>query len=297
MVSKAYAGRIFLWGGLYFVAAQLSLIGPIAIEEGPSLVWLPAGVGLGLVIRCGYRYWPAIALGSILSIVGASPPAAYVSSVAASHVLEALLGAFLFLRLAKCNPELRSVRDVICLFVLGGVATGLTSVLLSPMDSWFVLPETWNQQGPLMLTGWLERFMGVVIVAPAALVMFRRPFAGFGWREQVRSGATAGLVLFFLALFLSFDRISWQFPYLLEIAAFPFLVWIALRFGTPGAALANLFVFLLVLLGSNYVLDSVPMPLLFPDLLRLPGKIFANSMTSLVVGSDNDELTQKAVIV
>ena len=49
----------------YFLTGYVGLLMP-AVGTNVTLMWLPTGIAVAFLFRAGYRYWPAVSLGSLL---------------------------------------------------------------------------------------------------------------------------------------------------------------------------------------------------------------------------------------
>lgn len=283
-----YLIRVALWAGLYFAAALVSRTGPMVLG-GASFVWLPAGVGLAVILLHGYRYWPAIALGSILSVIRFEPSAAYLVGVTISHVAEACLGAWLLVKCADFRIELERVKDVLGFVVLGAVLATLTSATLITGVIWLTGFGSRGVFFDLWLAMWLSNVMGVLIVTPALLAL-RRVKQRKAWRTEIAE--IAGLAGVLLAAILFSGNSSDSFlsgPHFFEFSAFPIVIWVALRFGMFGASIGNLLIPVVIVVASVIWAGEGDSQRLFVELLWLPGLILVLSITSLVVGAVTDE--------
>ena len=100
-VATAYAASGKL--GLHFAFGTRSV----------TAIWPPTGIALAALVLGGYRLWPAVALGALVTNLDTGVPAVTVLGIVIGNTLEALVGAFLLRRVARFDPGLDRVSDVI----------------------------------------------------------------------------------------------------------------------------------------------------------------------------------------
>jgi integral membrane sensor domain MASE1 len=233
---KRYVARIALVAGAYYGAAKLGL--ELAFHV-PSVtaVWPPTGIALAALILWGRGMWPGVALGAFLANAWTGVPIHTVLGITTGNTLEAVVGAFLLVRVAGFRPSLERVSDVVALAVLGGIVSTIVSATIG-VTSLLVGDEiAASEYGSVWRTWWLGDMGGDLIVAPALLVAATHwPFR----RAPGRPFEAIALVLIlggFVAIEFS-QTTAALYPY----QAFPFLIWAALRFWQPGAVIASLLV-------------------------------------------------------
>ena len=230
-----HLARVAGVAAVYFGAAKLGLDLAFATPS-VTAIWPPTGIALAAVVLWGYRVWPGIALGALLANATLTDVPLYtVLGITVGNTLEALVGGYLLSRFADFRPSLERVRDVVALFVLGGVVSttvsasiGVASLLAGDEIAVGDLDTVWR-------TWWLGDMGGDLVVAPALMVAATHwPFRRVPGRalEAVALGLlVAGVTV------LAFTR---------EIAStfivFPTLIWAALRFWQAGAVIATIIV-------------------------------------------------------
>jgi integral membrane sensor domain MASE1/anti-sigma regulatory factor (Ser/Thr protein kinase) len=230
--SRLYALKVAAVAAVYYGAAKLGL--DLAFSaKSVTAVWPPTGIALAALVLWGYRVWPGVALGALLANAWTGVPFYTVLGITVGNTLEALVGAFLLLRVADFNPSLERVRDVLALVVLAaGVSTtvsatiGVLSLLAGGEIDADAFGTTWR-------TWWLGDMGGDLLVAPAILIAVTHwPYKrapGRALEAAVLALVTAGLSV------LVFTQ-EVGLTYLL----FPPLIFATLRFWQPGAAGASL---------------------------------------------------------
>jgi class 3 adenylate cyclase/integral membrane sensor domain MASE1 len=229
-----YALEIVAVAAAYTASGKLGLDLAFATRN-VTAIWPPTGIALVALVLGGYRLWPAVALGALLTNVNTGVPAVTALGLVAGNTLEALAGAFFLRRVAGFGPGLERVRDVLALVAFGGAIStvlsasiGVTSLLVGGAISWAHVPSLWR-------TWWLGDMGGDLIVAPALLIaVAHRRYRRLPGRSI--EAAVLALVLAAVSV-LVFSR-----PTAIMYLLFPLLIWASLRFWQPGAAVASLLV-------------------------------------------------------
>ena len=206
-----------------------------------TLVWIPSALGLAIVLLYGLKWWPGVALGTLLIVwVRGVPPAIYLL-VPAIDVLE-VVGAYLILRyIVRFRVELDRTVDVIA-FV--AVTLGITLISSTANVAILVGADFLDRERTMQLwsTWWWSHLSGDLIVAPAILTCARRT----GPRHHGTVART--LEGFALAVFGALSVVlvlgTWSPPWAPAIREpyylLPLLLWAGLRFGPRGASLVSL---------------------------------------------------------
>lgn len=219
--------------GAYVGAAKLGL--NLDVSHGViTPVWAPSGIALAALLILGVRYWPAVALGAFVANATGEASVGVAAGITVGNTLAAVAGAFL-VRVLGFRIALDRVRAVLAL-VLGGA---LASTAISATNGVTVVTLAGAREdsyGSAWLLWWFGDAIGVLMVAPAILVLY----------ASRRSRPERPRLLEALALLAALAAVSavvflagaWRYPYLI----FPFLLWAALRFRQVGAAVAALLV-------------------------------------------------------
>jgi anti-anti-sigma factor len=218
----------------YTVSGKLGLRLAFATRS-VTAIWPPTGIALAALVVGGYRLWPAIALGALLTNIDTGVPAVTVLGIVCGNTLEALTGAFLLRRVGDFRMSLERLSDVFSLVVYGAVIStvvsasiGVVSLLLGDVIATAHAASVWR-------TWWLGDMGGDLIVAPVLLIAASRPsFA------RLPGGPLEAAVL---TLVLSgVSVLVFSQPTNLVYVIFPLLIWAALRFWQPGAAAGSFLV-------------------------------------------------------
>jgi integral membrane sensor domain MASE1 len=231
---RLHVVRILAVAAVYYGAAKLGL--SLAFETtSVTAVWPPTGIALAALVLWGRRMWPGVALGAFLANMWTGIPIYTVLGITVGNTLEALVGAYLLGRFADFRPSLERVRDVIALFLLGGVVSTTVSATIG-VGSLIAADEVSIESfGSVWRTWWLGDMGGDLVIAPALMVAWTHfPFR----RAPGRLPEACALVL----LVAGSSAFVFTHDANLLFLVFPPLIWAALRFWQPGAVSATLLV-------------------------------------------------------
>jgi len=180
MQVGATAGLAFA----YAVCGRLGLL--LAIPPGyATSAWLPSGIALAGVLFLGYRAWPGVLIGSVVVNSLTSFNTSSVSSMLHSFAvplgigigasLQAVMGAALIRRLVGFPTSLEQVRDVFKFLLFGGPVSCLVNATIGPMMLLISRTIPVREYPITLWTWWVGDTIGVIIVAPLALVVFGKP--------------------------------------------------------------------------------------------------------------------------
>lgn len=232
-----YVFQIIVVSGAYFVAGRLGLATPFT-SGNVSPVWPASGIALAAILLWGYRVSPGIAAGAFLVNFWSQVPHTAALGLAAGNTLAAVTGAFLLHQIPDFHPSLSRLRDVLGLIVFAAIGSTTVSASLGVAVLFATHVHPWSNVGTAWLMYWLGDGMGVLLVAPLALTF---PTL---WkiRPRIRIAELTLLVLLLsVACFFIFtDRTLFALKLnVLGFAAFPFVIWAAIRFGISGCALST----------------------------------------------------------
>ncbi len=283
---------------LAVVLVDLLVFGTGWLEmETVLLVYPTSGVVLGLLWRWGWRYWPAVALGSALTswyffgfvaddagvVFTGWRLAALVLGTALPDALAAALGAYVAaaawrasrsLPLSSLGAALRlSAAAVLIAPGVSTVTSGwLVWVLSGRPGAWWAYLQVW----------WVSQVLGNLIVAPALVV----------WGDARRPWATRRIGLWVLLLgvcavcVLSFTPWALPVPAVFPLTlGLPLLVWSAIGWDVRGATAGLFAASWLALIGTaqGYGVLSTLMPL--DKLDNLQWGLASLAVTLLVLGA------------
>lgn len=237
--TLAYLGTIALLGVVYFLAAKIGIM-MIEIRGGPSMVWVPCGISLAAVVRLGYRVWPGIVLGALLTNLELGLPAHVGVPVLLGEVSEPVIGAFLIRRFCSSPGFLDRARDAF-LFVgfvtpvstLAHALIGTASIVLGGVASSTGYIQT-------LLTWWLGDLLGFLVVAPLLLAWTGKRDFPLDRIRIVEGVILLGMLVLVCGVAFGgwFPRQITTYQSPLAFLLLPFVLWAAYRFGLRGATTA-----------------------------------------------------------
>lgn len=246
--------------GILLLAAAYALVGIVGrlLELEPvrvSPMWPSAGVGVAGLLLWGRRMWPGVLLGSFalnlgpLASTSSDWPVVLVSSfgIAASAALSAWLAATLVRRFAGERVPFHTVRSL-AIFVAAALLCPLANALAGTAAVRVAGYVPADQLAPAAVSWWLGDVVGILVVAPALLLLGEHHHMG-----PRRQPVEALLVLLALAVSATIAFGPWlpiarEYP--LSHLALPAMVWLSLRFGLAGAAGGNLLVAIIAIVGT-----------------------------------------------
>ncbi|HXB58459.1 MAG TPA: PAS domain S-box protein, partial [Candidatus Acidoferrales bacterium] len=252
--------RAVLFCAAYFFCAQ---VGSYLSARGGTYVsfWMPAGLSIAVLLLNRTKDWKWYLLAAFPAnflfdyFHGTKLPAIFLFYIA--NVIEFVVGAWLVRTFVSECPGLKTLKEFIGFMFFGAVFNSMLSAAIgaatlvhfgishSFTDSWRV----W----------WGSDVMAILVLAPFILTWFS---PSSDWRNIFNSrgkvveaivllvGLSAGIWYLF-----AWDKGVMSPNKSIEI---PFLLWAGLRFGTPGATAACLFLSLLLSFASAQSFPGLP---------------------------------------
>ncbi len=276
--------------GLVIVALLLATKAGTYFLMAPyaSLAWPPTGIALAVLVLCGVREWPSVAIGTALGdVLLLDLPPHSVPFVVLAGTLYPVVAAKLLCHSLGFRSAMDRVRDVLALLFVAAIVGAATATIAVGGPRLIG-----DGDGTAFWTAWTSWLaggvMGVVVFAPLILTWAHRPPFEMGPRR-----AAEALVVYSSLLFASladFGGLFWrgrEGPTLYLI--FPFVMWAALRFGPRGAALAHLIASSIAIAATADGLGPFVRESLFASLLHLHSFTLVIVMTSLLLSATNAE--------
>ncbi len=230
----------------YIVAAKLGLSLAFSVKQITS-VWPPTGLALVAVLLLGYRVWPGVFVGALVANWLTHESAGVATGIAAGNTLEAVVGAWLLMKVVSFRPNLSRMRDMLALLTLAAVGStmiaatiGTASLMAGGLLTMSAWPMAW-------LLWWFGDMAGDVLFAPFLLV----------WLSAERRAALKGRMIEAVILLVStglvaatvfFSPLGYVYP--IAYITFPLVIWGALRFAQLGVATVSVTVSVFAILGT-----------------------------------------------
>jgi PAS domain S-box-containing protein len=239
MLSVAKRHRILELGGVlsaYLLAGEIGLTVPFT-SGNVSPLWPPAGVALAAMLIFGYRVWPAVALGAFTVNFFTGIPHLAAVGIAVGNTAGPLFGTWLLRRLPQFQTSLNRLRDVSGLSMYGALCGTAVSATIGAGVLFLCGVNAWSGFRPAWMMWWLGDAMGVLTVSPLVLT-FPRLISIRGKRRLFELACLlVGAVVGALAIFD--PRLGFMRSDVFAIGVFPFVLWAAIRFEAPGAAIVS----------------------------------------------------------
>lgn len=228
--------HITLLTAVYFVVGKLGLMLAF-VHASATAVWPASGFALTAFLVAGYRVWPAIFLGAFLVNLTTVGTVATSIGIGTGNMLEGLIGAYLVNRFANGPKALDRARDFFRFVVSAALVSTIASATIGVTSLALGGFADWTNYGTIWLTWWLGDSVSDLVVAPLLIHWSRKPLLRLKPKQTLEAAAAllclllVGLIVFG-GLFPSADK-----SYPLEYVSFPFLIWIAYRFGPRVATM------------------------------------------------------------
>jgi class 3 adenylate cyclase len=235
------------WGFVALFACGYGLLALATFElrrqtDVPLTIWPPAAYGELVLLLLGLKFWPAIALGSLLNTAlfwswFTHPVVALIFMV--NSTLQAMLAVWLLLR-SRFSPRFDHLRDVGLMVVFGAVIPATVSATLGGMTLAWGTDRGFATFATDWLYWWIGNVNGVFVLFPIVLTCSALP-------QQLRQlqhrhwGFCWLIGLLALSWFVfAYPTPNVLSPIPLEYLHFPLVAWGAIRLMAPGAATAIL---------------------------------------------------------
>jgi PAS domain S-box-containing protein len=195
-------------------------------------LWPPAGIYVAALLLTPPAAWPVMAGAALASeLVGNvlwwRNPLAVALVLNGANAVHAVSAALLMRRFSPAPFDLKSVRQVMLLLLLGA---GLTSVLSATIGAATLALAEGQRFAPAWLLWWIGDATGVLIAAPVVLVVCQSRIEPPTVRVALE---TAGLVIALVAVV--WLALGGLLPF--AFIVMPALLWAAIRFEQKGAVL------------------------------------------------------------
>ena len=199
------------------------------IQSNVTLIWLPSGLSLPVLLFGGYKYLPAISIGAFFTTYSTGAPIGFVIATVIGNSLEPLFSAYFLKSRLENNKYPLSLKNVGMFFLIAIIIAPTISALIGVLGLCLNGMVEWNSFFSISLGWWAGNAFGVLTLG--ALV--------FAWLSNSNINPTKSTLLegFSLLILLTFTQTIIYFDLVSPIAsmslawtAFPFLIWTSIRF-------------------------------------------------------------------
>lgn len=223
---------------LAYVLTARWVLNYATVYGNATIMWLPGGLGLAVLLMLGRRYWPFIFAGATLAGLWVGDPLWSSLTIAGGNTLESLcIAGLLTGRWHDFDPQLNKAGDFLHL-IIATMAGALISALVGPMT---LLALDFIDTGDLpgqIVQWWQSDVLGIIVAAPLLLVWRQFPR---DWFAGIRRSAETLLFLAVSVTLIQINFMDWfhdgfglytsgHWMYLL-------IIWAALRFDRQGTTL------------------------------------------------------------
>ena len=246
--TPRYLARSLLVLIAYFVTGRLGL-SLDAVSGVAATVWPPSGIALAALLLGGRSLWPAVALGAFSVNLSVGVPAAAAAGITLGNTLEAVVGAHLVGRFGRFrDAPFDTIRDALVLVMLAGFLSTTQSATIGTASVWLAGKVSGDAVGRVWWNWWVGDVLGVLLVTP--LVFGVRALGRQSWSQLRLLEACLALAVLCGVGALIFGADPSSRIVLHAYFVFPPLLWAALRFGQPGAAVATFVLAATAILGT-----------------------------------------------
>jgi integral membrane sensor domain MASE1 len=269
----------------YFIAGRVGLRLAF-VHPYVTPIWIPSGVALAAFILFGYRVWPAILAGCFLDHVTRAGLELNTFLIPVASVLEGTAGSYLVKRFAKGVKAFDTAKGIFLFVLFGCVLAPLINPTAGVLADYFWGKLTLHDAGFRWVTWWLAHGIGILLVAPFLILVFRATHHGLDGGE-LRELTTLLFGLMFVCL-LVFGPLSQSLnkDQVVQVwLCVPFLIWAAFRFCPLEAAGTTIILFGSAIWGTLHGYGSFVAGNLTTSLILLDTFIGVIGTMTLVVAA------------
>jgi signal transduction histidine kinase len=234
---------------IYIAAARLGLMMD-AVAGFATLVWPASGIALAALLTFGFRLWPGVFVGAFVANAWIGAPWAVALGIAAGNTLEAVIGAYLLMRVPGFRTSLDRVRDVLALVVLAAAASTAVSATTGVLSLYVAGIATRAQLGEAWLAWWVGDAIADLVVAPLLLVHAFAPMPRLAPRRRFEAFVLIAVVVAVNVMIFSSSSANEVTRIGHAYLVFPPLIWAALRFGQRGAVTTTFLTTVIAIWGT-----------------------------------------------
>lgn len=232
----------------YFVCGKLGLAIPY-VGSHITLIWLPTGIAVSVLLRWGNRYWPGIFIGAFAIHFSVDTAPLLDGSIALGNTLAPLLVVWV-LRRYRFDATFDRAHDIALLVLASVIGMMLSaSVGVGSLVIWDALGS--NDINVAWWSWWAGDVVGVLLSAPLVLNLTRTEWTRL-WSQRIEflTWCMVMVALSLVVFVLNNNAKGYSHP--LVFMVLPVVVWSSMRLGVLGSSLGVLLlVFISALATSN----------------------------------------------
>jgi len=227
-----YLAMVVCLGAVYDAAARFGLSWA-TVHENITVIWPPSGIVLAVFLRFGVRFWPGAFAGSLLANLATNVGFVTAAGIAAGDTLEGLAAAAV-LGWTGFDRRLARLPDMLRLVVLGGAASPVIAASIGAALLCLDGAAAWTNFGPMWTAWWLGDGLSIIVLTPFLLTWCERRPAPLSWHTALETIAIGAVIV--AASAYAFGGSGGQPGHpAVAYAAFPAVLFAAVRFGARGA--------------------------------------------------------------
>lgn len=291
VISQRYLWQLLLLYSVYVATGILGLKIQ-AVNTFASLIWLPAGIALTVILLGGYRLWPAIFLGALTVNMYIGATLFVAIGIAFGNTLEAIIACFILKYFIGFQKPLQRNADLLGLTLLAAPIGSAISATIGCISLYFGNMLEITNALPTWTAWWTGNLLSDLIVVPFILlwntpIQLRRPTV-----LRTLEAIAVMILLFLSCLFLFTDALNTRRTYII----FPPLIWIALRFGQRATITAIVIMSLFAVVATfrgigPFVSDHLTESLLY--LQTFMGTVALTSMILATIIHENKQIEKR----
>ncbi|MBU3626754.1 EAL domain-containing protein [Polynucleobacter sp. JS-Safj-400b-B2] len=160
------------------------LLNHFAGVVGESVIWIPAGIGLGVLLILGLQYWPFLFVGATIGEIGGGHTLIMAMLVAAGALIGYFIVVILLRRYLKFGKDVQSLGDFGRLFIASCIGAFVSTTINVKLLVWgnLLSPKIVNDVFQKWFIGDL---FGFVFFTPILLVLSTRWIQDWPKRKQL----------------------------------------------------------------------------------------------------------------
>jgi diguanylate cyclase (GGDEF)-like protein/PAS domain S-box-containing protein len=246
--KSGFAAKLVLVALAYFASGRLGLAIPY-VDSHITLIWLPAGVAVAVLLRWGYVCWPGIFLGALATSISVDSSPLLDCCIALGNTLGPLLAASL-LRRFGFHGVLDRAYDILLLVITAAIGM-LLSAGIGVLGLMIFKVLTIQQAGTDFLSWWTGNFIGVLMAAPLLLNISRIELKKL-WAQHLELLAWFSILLAVSWHVFLFINVAGSHSQQLVLLLLPLVIWSAMRFGVVGSSLGVLVPALIASVATSF---------------------------------------------